>query len=92
MKLLDKYKLYRNVIKQKPLCVIVYNDKYMIYDTDSYKIDIYSIKKSDFLYIKPRFFKPIYVAEICEKNKKNIVHFNGLIAKKLFEYGKKYQK
>lgn len=92
MNIFEKYKLYRNVIKQKPLCVIVYNDKYIIYDTDSYKVDIYSIKKSDFLYIKPRFFKPIYLAKVYKKNEPKFVLFDGFMAKRLFEYGKQNQK
>ncbi|MBO4700695.1 MAG: hypothetical protein J5620_03020 [Alphaproteobacteria bacterium] len=92
MKFLDKYKLYRNIMKQKPICVIVHNNKYMIYDTDDYKVDIYSIKKSDFVYIKPRFWKTKYFASVKEKNKKSVIKFDGLMAKKLFEYGKQNQK
>ena len=92
MKLLDKYKLYRSVIRQKPYNIIIYQDKYMLYDTDSYKIDIYSIKKSDFIYIKPRFWKTKYFANVREKNKECVIEFDGFIAKKLFEYGKKHQK
>lgn len=79
-------------MNQKPQCVIVYIDKYMLYDTDSYKVDIYSIKKSDFVYIKPRFWKTKYFANVQEKNKKGIVEFDGCMAKKLFEYGKQNQK
>lgn len=92
MNIFEKYKLYRNIMKQKPLCVIVYADKYMLYDTDSYKIDIYSIKKSDFVYITPCFFRTIYFANVREKNKNDVVHFDGLMAKRLFEYGKRHQK
>lgn len=92
MNIFEKYKLYKRIIKQEPLCVIVYADKYMIYDTDSYKVDIYSIKKSDFLYVKPRFFRPIYFANVSKKNENCVTSFDGWMAKKLFEYGKQHQK
>jgi len=92
MNIFEKYKLYRSVMKQKPLSVIVYAGKYMIYDTDSYKVDIYSIKKSDFLYVKPRFFRPIYFANVSKKNENGVISFDGFMAKKLFQYGKQYQK
>ena len=91
MKFLDKYKLYKNIMRQEPQVVIVHNN-IILYDTDSYKVDIYSIKKSDFIYIKPRFWKTKYFADVQEKNKKGIVEFDGWMAKKLFEYGKQNQK
>ena len=92
MKFFDKYKLYRSIMKQKPCAVIIYQDKYMLYDTDSYKVDIYSIKKSDFYFIKPCFWKTKYFANVQEQNKKGIVEFDGWMAKKLFEYGKQNQR
>ena len=92
MKFLNRYTLYKSIMKQKPLCVIVYADKYMIYDTDLYKVDIYSIKKSDFYYVKPRFWKTKYFASVKEKNKNGVIEFDGFMAKKLFEYGKQNQK
>jgi hypothetical protein len=97
MNMFEKYKIYKNITKQKPQCVTVYNSKCfhctMNYDTNSYKVDIFSVKKSDFLYIKPPYYwKTIYFAHVREKNKNNLIYLDGLIAKKLFEYGKQNQK
>lgn len=92
MKFLDKYRLYRSIMKQKPTCVLVHNNAIMLYNTDSYKVNICSIKKSDFIYIKPRFFRTKYFAYVSNKNGEQNTEFKKLFARKLFNHGKKYSK
>ncbi len=91
MKLLDKYKLYRNVIKQKPNYVIVHMP-YIIYNTDDYKIDTMCIRKQDLINSKPNSYKTKYYAYVSNKDEKGVITFKSLLAKKLFGYGKQNQK
>jgi len=91
MTLFEKYKLYRNVIKQKPNNVIIHMP-YIIYNTDDYKIDTMCIRKQDLINIKPNSFKTRYYAYVSKKDEKGVITFESLLAKRLFEYGKQYQK
>ena len=87
MKLLDKYKLYRNVTKQKPYYIMVYMP-YVLYSTDNYKIDTMCIRKQDLINIKPKFFKTRYYAYISKNGERGVIELKSLLAKKLFMYGK----
>ena len=90
MKILEKYKLYKSVMKQKPQSVIVYGD-YIIYDTGDYKVDTFYIKKSDLIY-KPILARTWYYADIHINGTNNNTEFGSFFAKRLFEHGKKYSK
>ncbi len=87
MNIFEKYKLYRNIMKQKPYHIIVYMP-YVLYNTDDYTIDTMCIRKQDLINIKPNLFKTRYYAYVGKRGEGGVIELKSLLAKKLFMYGK----
>ena len=69
MNIFEKYKLYRNIMKQKPNDVIVHMP-YIIYNTDDYKIDTMCIRKQDLINIKQNSLKQDTMHMLVKRMKK----------------------
>ena len=108
MNFLEKYKLYRSIIKQEPVDLVVYG-KYqsiffeptIVFEKLTYfangrrvaaftKFEIVGFTKNHQYIIQPRN----YNATVTIDQGKSIeyIEFKSLLAKKLFNHGKKYNK
>lgn len=106
MKLLEKYRLYRNIIKHKPSSSILHDSyhpvtgsPFTLLERIEYNFDCYCISAyREFKVVEPYEYPgEMYLMPVCyfafiDTNQDDVIKLKSLFAKRLFNHGKKYSK